>query len=204
MLEENLRHLAVRLASELLVHREPRDVTQLVELGVSPVTTACRNTSTSRPIPTSTLRSGASTSSSVAPRHRVPGRPAWLSCKALALEGCPPRTGPRAYARQEVNPLLSDPRVGMVLTVALPSRSRSTAKSPSAMALRALPWGPRGHLLLGSLAELLRDQLGSCVACWRERFADISNGERYRRFRINFESTELPEPCRGCGLMWSL
>jgi len=43
--------------------------------------------------------------------------------------------------------------------------------------------------------------LGNALA---EPFADIWNGERYRRFRINFESASPPDPCRGCGLMWSI
>ena len=37
-----------------------------------------------------------------------------------------------------------------------------------------------------------------------ESFADIWNGEGYRRFRINFESESPPDPCRGCGLLWSI
>lgn len=35
-------------------------------------------------------------------------------------------------------------------------------------------------------------------------FTDIWNGERYRRFRIDFESASPPDPCRGCGLLWSI
>lgn len=35
-------------------------------------------------------------------------------------------------------------------------------------------------------------------------FAEIWNGERYRRFRAEFESDAAPDPCRGCGLHWSL
>jgi len=35
-------------------------------------------------------------------------------------------------------------------------------------------------------------------------FADIWNGERYRDFRIRFESDEAPDPCRGCGRLWSI
>ena len=37
-----------------------------------------------------------------------------------------------------------------------------------------------------------------------EPFADIWNGERYRRFRNDFESESPPDPCRGCGLLWSI
>lgn len=43
--------------------------------------------------------------------------------------------------------------------------------------------------------------LGNAFA---EPFADIWNGERYRRFRIDFESETPPDPCRGCGLLWSI
>lgn len=35
-------------------------------------------------------------------------------------------------------------------------------------------------------------------------FHEIWNGERYRRFRAEFESDTAPDPCRGCGLLWSL
>lgn len=34
--------------------------------------------------------------------------------------------------------------------------------------------------------------------------AEIWNGARYRRFREQFESDTPPDPCRGCGLLWSL
>ena len=38
----------------------------------------------------------------------------------------------------------------------------------------------------------------------REPFAAIWNGERYQRFRADFESDAPPDPCRGCGLLWSI
>ena len=43
--------------------------------------------------------------------------------------------------------------------------------------------------------------LGNALA---EPFADIWNGERYQRFRTTFESESPPDPCRGCGLLWSI
>ena len=43
--------------------------------------------------------------------------------------------------------------------------------------------------------------LGNAFA---EPFAEIWNGERYRRFRIDFESASPPDPCRGYGLRWSI
>lgn len=35
-------------------------------------------------------------------------------------------------------------------------------------------------------------------------FAEIWNDDRYQRFRTAFESDTPPDPCRGCGLLWSL
>ncbi|MBW8057493.1 MAG: radical SAM protein [candidate division NC10 bacterium] len=35
-------------------------------------------------------------------------------------------------------------------------------------------------------------------------FASIWNGERYQQFRETFESDVPPDPCRGCGLLWSI
>jgi radical SAM protein with 4Fe4S-binding SPASM domain len=34
-------------------------------------------------------------------------------------------------------------------------------------------------------------------------FAQIWNGERYQQFRQDFESEVAPDPCRGCGWLWS-
>ncbi len=37
-----------------------------------------------------------------------------------------------------------------------------------------------------------------------ERFEAIWDGERYQRFRTDFESDTPPDPCRGCGRLWSI
>jgi len=52
------------------------------------------------------------------------------------------------------------------------------------------PWVARdyGRLILGN--------------AFAQPFAEIWNGERYRQFRTDFESAA--DPCRGCGLRWSL
>jgi MoaA/NifB/PqqE/SkfB family radical SAM enzyme len=39
---------------------------------------------------------------------------------------------------------------------------------------------------------------------FHDRFAAIWNGERYQRFRAQFESSRPPDACRGCGLLWSI
>lgn len=36
-----------------------------------------------------------------------------------------------------------------------------------------------------------------------EPFNAIWNGERYQRFRTQFESKDAPDPCRGCGRLWA-
>lgn len=43
--------------------------------------------------------------------------------------------------------------------------------------------------------------LGNALA---EPFAAIWNGERYQKFRTQFETPDPPDPCRGCGVKWSL
>jgi MoaA/NifB/PqqE/SkfB family radical SAM enzyme len=54
------------------------------------------------------------------------------------------------------------------------------------------PWSARDYPAL---------VLGNAFA---ERFADIWNGERYRAFRTRFESDVPPDPCHGCGRLWSI
>ena len=38
----------------------------------------------------------------------------------------------------------------------------------------------------------------------QEPLAEIWNGERYQTFRTTFESDTPPDPCRGCGSLWSI
>ena len=60
--------------------------------------------------------------------------------------------------------------------------------------------------------------LPCCIAPWTAKnyrgallgnaftddFSTIWNGERYQQFRETFESDVAPDPCRGCGLLWSI
>jgi radical SAM protein with 4Fe4S-binding SPASM domain len=60
--------------------------------------------------------------------------------------------------------------------------------------------------------------LPCCISPWTTRnyrelvlgnaftqdFAQIWNGERYQQFRQDFETDVPPDPCRGCGLHWSI
>jgi MoaA/NifB/PqqE/SkfB family radical SAM enzyme len=50
-----------------------------------------------------------------------------------------------------------------------------------------------------------RDYRGIVLGnAFNEPFAEIWNGARYQRFRTDFESDTPPDPCRGCGLRWSI
>jgi MoaA/NifB/PqqE/SkfB family radical SAM enzyme len=50
-----------------------------------------------------------------------------------------------------------------------------------------------------------RDYAGLILGnAFTERFEAIWDGERYQRFRTDFESDSPPESCRGCGLLWSI
>src|SRR5262249_12634052 len=69
-----------------------------------------------------------------------------------------------------------------------PGTSLGSKRSLASGKPRRAPAGP---------ARLLRRVLARAVRRHLER-------REYSRFRINFESTKLPDPCRGCGLMWSL
>jgi radical SAM protein with 4Fe4S-binding SPASM domain len=54
------------------------------------------------------------------------------------------------------------------------------------------PWVARDY------SELI---LGNAFS---ERFEQIWDGERYQQFRTDFESDRPPDPCRGCGRLWSI
>ena len=50
-----------------------------------------------------------------------------------------------------------------------------------------------------------RDYAGLILGnAFSERFEQIWDGERYQRFRTDFESDTPPDACRGCGRLWSI
>lgn len=50
-----------------------------------------------------------------------------------------------------------------------------------------------------------KDYAGTILGnAFEGRFSDIWNGERYQQFRTDFESDTPPDPCRGCGRLWSI
>jgi len=50
-----------------------------------------------------------------------------------------------------------------------------------------------------------RDYAGLVLGnAFAERFEKIWDGTRYQQFRTDFETTTPPDPCRGCGRLWSI
>jgi radical SAM protein with 4Fe4S-binding SPASM domain len=50
-----------------------------------------------------------------------------------------------------------------------------------------------------------KDYKGAILGnAFEEPLEEIWNGDRYRAFRTAFESDNPPEPCRGCGSLWSI
>lgn len=50
-----------------------------------------------------------------------------------------------------------------------------------------------------------RDYTGLILGnAFGERFEAIWNGARYQKFRTDFETSSPPDPCRGCGRLWSI
>lgn len=63
-----------------------------------------------------------------------------------------------------------------------------------------------GHVLPCCISPwVARDYPGLILGhAFRERFESIWDGARYQQFRTDFESATPPDPCRGCGLLWSI
>ena len=50
-----------------------------------------------------------------------------------------------------------------------------------------------------------RDYAGLILGnAFGERFEEIWDGARYQQFRTQFETATPPDPCRGCGRLWSI
>jgi MoaA/NifB/PqqE/SkfB family radical SAM enzyme len=63
-----------------------------------------------------------------------------------------------------------------------------------------------GHVLPCCISPwTAKDYAGLILGdAFRTGFAEIWNGVRYRQFRTDFESDVPPDPCRGCGRLWSI
>ncbi len=86
-----------------------------------------------------------------------------------------------------------------------------TAESKRPWAGCQRPWGlsyvtANGNVLPCCISPwVAKDYSGLVLGnAFEQRFADTWNGERYQRFRADFESDTPPDPCRGCGRLWSI
>ena len=86
-----------------------------------------------------------------------------------------------------------------------------TAESKRPWAGCQRPWGlsyvtANGNVLPCCVSPwVAKDYSGIVLGnAFEQRFDQIWNGDRYQRFRADFESDTPPDPCRGCGRLWSV
>ncbi|MGH7369753.1 MAG: radical SAM/SPASM domain-containing protein [Candidatus Methylomirabilaceae bacterium] len=91
----------------------------------------------------------------------------------------------------------------------LPSLTPAAGSRPWAGCQR--PWTvsyvtANGNVLPCCIAPwTAKDYKGAILGnAFEEPLAAIWNGDRYRTFRTTFESDTPPDPCRGCGSLWSV
>lgn len=104
---------------------------------------------------------------------------------------------------------------GLTLTASGLSTPLQSLKGP---AEERRPWSGCQRPWTLSYVTANGNVLPCCISAWtaknyqgtilgnafQERFPDIWNGERYRQFRTDFETDAPPDPCRGCGRLWSI
>ncbi len=92
-----------------------------------------------------------------------------------------------------------------------PQESLSGSPSPRPWSGCQRPWTlsyvtANGNVLPCCISPwTARDYEGAILGnAFEEKFSRIWNGERYQKFRESFESDTPPDPCRGCGMLWSI
>ncbi len=94
-------------------------------------------------------------------------------------------------------------------TAPLPSLTPAAGSRPWAGCQR--PWTvsyvtANGNVLPCCIAPwTAKDYKGAILGnAFHEPLAEIWNGDRYRTFRTTFETDNAPDPCKGCGSLWSV
>jgi MoaA/NifB/PqqE/SkfB family radical SAM enzyme len=97
------------------------------------------------------------------------------------------------------------------LTTPLQSLAPGGPPNPRPWAGCQRPWTlsyvtANGNVLPCCISPWVARDYGALVLghAFTEPFEQIWNGEGYQRFRTQFESDVPPDPCRGCGLRWSI
>jgi MoaA/NifB/PqqE/SkfB family radical SAM enzyme len=122
------------------------------------------------------------------------------------------------YERQEAL-IVEAEGLGRTLGVALKASGLTTPlESLRGTEAGRRPWSGCQRPWTVSYVTANGNVLPCCIAPWsaknyrgavlgnvlEQEFAAVWNGERYQQFRTDFESDVPPDPCRGCGLRWSI
>jgi MoaA/NifB/PqqE/SkfB family radical SAM enzyme len=123
-----------------------------------------------------------------------------------------------ALTALETQMLAEATRLCQELGIGLKASGNTTPEASLTPEERARPWSGCQRPWTLSYVTANGNVLPCCISPWTakdyaglilgnaftETFADIWNGERYQRFRTQFETDEAPDPCRGCGRLWSI
>ena len=109
-------------------------------------------------------------------------------------------------------------RLSQGLGIALRASGNTTPERSFTPQEQARPWSGCQRPWTLSYVTANGNVLPCCISPWTAKdyaglilgnaltqpFAEIWNGDRYQRFRTQFETDTAPDPCRGCGRLWSL
>lgn len=109
-------------------------------------------------------------------------------------------------------------RLSQGLGIRLSASGNTTPEASLTPEERERPWGGCQRPWSLSYVTANGNVLPCCISPWTAKdypdlilgnafsqsFVEIWNGERYREFRTRFESHDAPDPCRGCGRLWSI
>jgi radical SAM protein with 4Fe4S-binding SPASM domain len=109
-------------------------------------------------------------------------------------------------------------RLARELGIGLSASGNTTPEASLTPEERSRPWSGCQRPWTLSYITANGNVLPCCISPWTARdyrglilgnvftqpLAEIWNGERYREFRRRFESDDAPDPCHGCGRLWSI
>jgi MoaA/NifB/PqqE/SkfB family radical SAM enzyme len=94
---------------------------------------------------------------------------------------------------------------------AAPEVSLSASRADQPWSACRRPWSlayvtVHGNVLPCCIAPWITSDYDGIILgnLYRQSLEEIWWGERYRTFRLNLQTAAPPEPCRGCGVKWSL
>jgi MoaA/NifB/PqqE/SkfB family radical SAM enzyme len=123
-----------------------------------------------------------------------------------------------ALTALEADLLAEATRLSQGLGILLRASGNTTPEQSLTPETRGRPWSGCQRPWTLSYVTANGNVLPCCISPWTtqdygglilgnafsQTFAEIWNGERYQGFRTQFETSQAPDPCRGCGLLWSI